>query len=108
MHSVANFGFHDNQLFSVPDKGSKVTIYPSLGSRAVCSPVEQHGGNAHQIQPVRAGLQVLALLLGIMGILLTVRSARESRVIDWSFFSRFVPKSFRSPADNDTVNPHEA
>jgi hypothetical protein len=54
------------------------------------------------------GMWVANIILGIMGILLTVRSARESRVIDWSFFSRFVPKSLRAQAGADTVNPHEA
>jgi hypothetical protein len=30
--------------------------------------VEQHGGNTHQVQPIRAGLQVFPLFFGIVGI----------------------------------------
>ena len=68
MDPVADFGFHLDQLLSMAHQGSQVTIHTGL-CRATGGPaVEQHGGNAHQIQPIRAGLQVLALFLGIMGI----------------------------------------
>jgi hypothetical protein len=55
------------------------------------------------------GMWVANIILGVMGALLTIRVARESRVIDWSVFLRFVPKGLR-PAEqvDQTVNPHEA
>ncbi|MDT8325272.1 MAG: LptF/LptG family permease, partial [Bacteroidota bacterium] len=53
------------------------------------------------------GMWVANIILGIMGILLTIRVARESRVIDWSVFTRFVPKSLRGAADPSTTNPRE-
>jgi hypothetical protein len=68
MDSVTNFSFHHNQLFSVPDKGSKITIDPGLGRATVRPSVEQHGGNAHQVQTICAGLEILPLFFGIAGI----------------------------------------
>jgi lipopolysaccharide export system permease protein len=41
------------------------------------------------------GMWIANVLLGIMGALLTIRAARESTVIDWSVFTRFVPKMLR-------------
>lgn len=55
------------------------------------------------------GMWVANIILGVMGILLTIRTARESRVIDWSVFMRFVPKVLRGEQeDREYVNPHEA
>lgn len=55
------------------------------------------------------GMWVANIILGVMGILLTVRTAREARVIDWSVFRRFLPKSLRrDEADRSHSNPHEA
>jgi hypothetical protein len=49
-------------------QGSQVAIHAGLCRATIGPAVEQHGGNAHQIQPIRAGLKVLALFLGIVGI----------------------------------------
>ena len=55
------------------------------------------------------GMWVANIILGVMGVLLTIRTARESRVIDWSVFLRFVPKALRGEQeDREYVNPHEA
>jgi lipopolysaccharide export system permease protein len=54
------------------------------------------------------GMWVANLILGICGAVLTARSARESTVIDWSRFSRFIPRAWRSDTAQTTVNPHEA
>lgn len=56
------------------------------------------------------GMWVANIILGVMGILLTIRTARETRVIDWSIFTRFLPKGLRGGADADRThyNPHEA
>jgi hypothetical protein len=36
------------------------------------------------------------IIIGVLGLYLTFRIARESLAIDWSFFSRFVPRSWRT------------
>jgi lipopolysaccharide export system permease protein len=55
------------------------------------------------------GMWIANIILGIMGVILVWRTAKESRVIDWSVLSRFVPKSFRGDtAERDHINPHEA
>lgn len=42
------------------------------------------------------GMWMANIMLGILGVYLTVRSARESLTIDWAFMRRFVPKNWRS------------
>ncbi len=65
---VADFGLYLDQLLPMTQQGSQVAIHAGL-CRATGGPaVEQHGGNTHQIRPVRASLQVLALLVGIVSI----------------------------------------
>jgi len=54
------------------------------------------------------GMWLANIVLGISGILLTIRMAKESTVIDWSVLSRFVPKSFRTGSEPERRNPHEA
>jgi lipopolysaccharide export system permease protein len=55
------------------------------------------------------GMWAANIVLGLIGMLLTIRTARESRVIDWSVFTRFVPKSLRGgEIDRSHHNPHEA
>ncbi|MBE0644953.1 MAG: LptF/LptG family permease [Bacteroidetes bacterium] len=55
------------------------------------------------------GMWVANLILGIMGAILVWRTAKESRVIDWSTLTRFVPKMLRGQqSSQDNVNPHEA
>jgi lipopolysaccharide export system permease protein len=43
------------------------------------------------------------IILGIIGLYLTIRTARENPTINWSTLSRFVPKSWRS----DTPPPEQ-
>ena len=49
------------------------------------------------------GMWIANIVLGCCGALLTIRSARETTVIDWSRFSALLPKSWRveptPPAD---------
>jgi len=42
------------------------------------------------------GMWMANIVLGILGIYLTTRSARENLTIDWSSLLRFVPRSWRS------------
>ena len=42
------------------------------------------------------GMWIANIVLGIMGLYMTVRTARENPTIDWSWFTRFIPKSWRS------------
>jgi lipopolysaccharide export system permease protein len=42
------------------------------------------------------GMWIANIILGIIGLYLTVRTARENPTIDWSFLVRFIPKSWRS------------
>ncbi len=44
------------------------------------------------------GMWIANIVLGIVGVYLTVRTARESLVINWSVMNRFVPKAWRSDA----------
>jgi lipopolysaccharide export system permease protein len=42
------------------------------------------------------GMWIANIVLGIIGLYLTFRTARENLTIDWSGLKRFVPKSWRS------------
>ncbi|MDP2885487.1 MAG: LptF/LptG family permease [Ignavibacteria bacterium] len=42
------------------------------------------------------GMWIANIIIGLMGIYLTFRTARESLTIDWSYLRRFVPKQWRS------------
>jgi lipopolysaccharide export system permease protein len=42
------------------------------------------------------GMWIANIIIGLMGIYLTFRTARESLTIDWSSLRRFVPKQWRS------------
>ena len=42
------------------------------------------------------GMWIANIILGIIGLYLTMRTARENTVIDWSFTARLIPKSWRS------------
>ena len=41
------------------------------------------------------GMWIANIGLGILGLYLTIRTARENLTIDWSAFSRFIPKRLR-------------
>jgi lipopolysaccharide export system permease protein len=43
------------------------------------------------------GMWSANIIIGLMGIYLTVRVARETVVIHWSFLTRFVPRRWRAP-----------
>jgi lipopolysaccharide export system permease protein len=49
------------------------------------------------------GMWIANIILGGIGLYLTVRTARENPTIDWSFIARFIPKSWRS----DSRSPEE-
>ena len=49
------------------------------------------------------GMWIANIILGIIGLYLTVRTARESTVINWSFTAHLIPKSWRS----DSHSPEE-
>jgi lipopolysaccharide export system permease protein len=42
------------------------------------------------------GMWIANIILGIIGLYLTIRTARENTVIDWSYIYRLIPKSWRS------------
>lgn len=55
------------------------------------------------------GMWIANIILGIMGVVLVWRTAKESRVLDWSSLMRFVPKQLRGEDyAREHVNPHEA
>jgi lipopolysaccharide export system permease protein len=41
------------------------------------------------------GMWAANILIGIAGIYLTIRSAKETLLINWSLFTQFVPKRWR-------------
>jgi lipopolysaccharide export system permease protein len=49
------------------------------------------------------GMWIANIVLGIIGLYLTVRTARENPTIDWSQLARLIPKSWRS----DSRSPEE-
>jgi lipopolysaccharide export system permease protein len=51
------------------------------------------------------GMWIANIVLGIMGIYLTVRMARENLTIDWSFMVKLLPKSMRAQVAENS--PHE-
>jgi lipopolysaccharide export system permease protein len=42
------------------------------------------------------GMWIANIILGIIGLYLTIRTAREDTVIDWSRLSRLIPRSWRA------------
>jgi lipopolysaccharide export system permease protein len=54
------------------------------------------------------GMWIANIILGVCGVLLTIKTARETTVIDWSVFSRFMPKSFRAEESVHHHNPFES
>lgn len=53
------------------------------------------------------GMWMANLVLGLCGVLLTLRAARETTVIDWSRFARFVPKTWRTGLEPTVGDPNE-
>ncbi|GAB4131395.1 MAG: LptF/LptG family permease [Ignavibacteriales bacterium] len=47
------------------------------------------------------GMWSANFFLGILGIWLTIKSARESVTLDFSFLSKLIPKTWRQPREND-------
>jgi len=48
------------------------------------------------------GMWIANIILGILGIYLTIRMGRETPTINWNIFKRFVPKSYRPLESSDT------
>ena len=44
------------------------------------------------------GMWIANIVLGVIGLYLTFRTARENLTINWSGLTRFVPKSWRTDA----------
>jgi hypothetical protein len=44
------------------------------------------------------------ILLGIAGILLIIKSVKETVTINFSFFRKIIPKQFRSEDENQNEN----
>ncbi len=53
------------------------------------------------------GMWIANIILGVMGLALTIRTAKESTFIDWSFLSRFVPKGLRGEIPAAPIPPRE-
>lgn len=47
------------------------------------------------------GMWIANILIGLLGIYLTVRTARENLTIDWSRLTRLIPKQWRSEAEEE-------
>jgi hypothetical protein len=45
------------------------------------------------------------ILIGLAGVYLTVRSAKETLLINWTWVARLVPKRLRSEQEAESV-PH--
>ena len=54
------------------------------------------------------GMWIANILLGVIGIFLTIRSARETLVIQWSSIARFIPRRWRIDTTPHAANPYEA
>ncbi|MEK7249732.1 MAG: YjgP/YjgQ family permease, partial [Bacteroidota bacterium] len=48
------------------------------------------------------GMWAANILLGIVGVYLTIRIGKEAVVIDWSLLQRFIPKRWRSDMPDDS------
>jgi lipopolysaccharide export system permease protein len=55
------------------------------------------------------GMWIANIIIGVVGIYLTYRVGRETVLIDWSIFQRFVPRRWRSTlpdeAPSDALTP---
>lgn len=51
------------------------------------------------------GMWAANVLIGLAGLYLTVRSAKETLLINWSRVARLVPKRFRSEQEGESVPP---
>ncbi|MDH7515244.1 MAG: LptF/LptG family permease, partial [Bacteroidota bacterium] len=54
------------------------------------------------------GMWSANIILGLCGAFLTVRTARETTVIDWTRLARFLPRTWRPAEETRHRNPHEA
>jgi lipopolysaccharide export system permease protein len=48
------------------------------------------------------GMWIANILIGVLGIFLVFRSLRENQFVDWSYFSRFLPRRFRIDSQEKT------
>jgi lipopolysaccharide export system permease protein len=51
------------------------------------------------------GMWTANILLGIAGIILTVRSAKETVTLNFSFIKKFIPKQWQPPEEGSDENP---
>lgn len=50
------------------------------------------------------GMWIANIVLGIIGIYLTIRMGRETPAINWKFFRKFVPKTYRIEEQDQDIN----
>ena len=49
------------------------------------------------------GMWIANMVIGTFGIYLTIRIARESLVIDWNIFQKFIPKRWRQNLNENST-----
>ncbi|MBI5645505.1 MAG: LptF/LptG family permease [Ignavibacteriae bacterium] len=54
------------------------------------------------------GMWAANMVLGTIGVLLAIKTARETWVIDWSVFTRLIPRAWRVEHQSTVHNPHES
>ena len=50
------------------------------------------------------GMWAANILIGIVGVYLTIRSAKETLLINWGWFTRFVPKRWRPAEETQDIS----
>ena len=50
------------------------------------------------------GMWAANILIGIVGVYLTIRSAKETLLINWGWFTRFVPKRWRPAQETQDIS----
>lgn len=50
------------------------------------------------------GMWAANILVGLLGVFLTLRSVKETLTIDFSWMKKFIPKNFRQQEENDIEN----
>ncbi len=54
------------------------------------------------------GMWAANMVLGTIGVLLAIKTARETWVIDWSVLTRLIPRAWRVDHQSMARNPHES
>ncbi len=50
------------------------------------------------------GMWAANIIIGLAGIYLTIRMGRETPAINWNFFRKFIPKSYRTEESTEDLN----